>query len=168
MTKFNLSVPDDLAAKIQIRREQLGNLSAIFQEALVQKIKSQEEFEERLKGDHEMEAIIERLKKEKAELDRNYFSLGKEDGLRWAKAASYKDLEYARRFDPRSSRGNVYDPTTALHDDVLGHYFLDAMRSDPLTDPSNDEDELNENARKWIDGWVEAVRQFWKEVSAKI
>ena len=49
MRKFNLSVPDALAEKIQGRRDQLGNLSAIFQDALAEKITKQEAFEERLK-----------------------------------------------------------------------------------------------------------------------
>jgi hypothetical protein len=167
MKKFNLSVPDALAQKIHDRRDQVGNLSAIFQDALADKIRKQEEFEERLKGDQDMEATIERLKREKALLETDYFSKGKEVGLRWAKAASYKDLEYARRFDPKGA-GGLYDPTITLHNDVLGHYFIDALRADPLTDFGNDEDELNEHARKWLDGWLEAVDQFWKEVSDKI
>jgi len=167
MRKFNLSVPDALARKIDDRRNQLGNLSAIFQNALAEQIMKLEEFEERLKGDQDMEATIARLKREKAEVQNDYFSKGKEDGLRWAKAASYKDLEYARRFDPKGEDG-MYDPTIPLHDDVLGHYFIDALEADPLTDPGYDEDELNEYAKKWLDGWVEAVHQFWQEVSDKI
>ncbi len=167
MKKFNLSVPDALARKIDDRRDQLGNLSAIFQNALAEKIMKQEEFEERLKGDQDMEAIIARLKREKAQFQNDYFSKGREDGLRWAKAASYKDLEYARRFDPKGKDG-LYDPTIPLHDDVLGHYFIDALEADPLTDPGYDEDELNEYAKKWLDGWVEAVHRFWQEVSDKI
>ena len=167
MRKFNLSVPDALAEKIQGRRDQLGNLSAIFQDALAEKITKQEAFEERLKGDQDMEATIARLKRERALLQTDYFSKGKEVGLRWAKAASYKDLEYARRFNPKGT-GGLYGPTIPLHDDVLGHYFIDALEADPLTYPGNDEDELNEHAKKWLDGWLEAVHQFWREVSDKI
>ncbi len=114
-----------------------------------------------------MEAIIARLRREKAEVQTDYFSKGKEDGLRWAKAASYTDLEYARNFDPAGEDGR-YDPTIPLHDDFLGHYFIDALEADPLTFPGHDEDELNELAKKWLDGWIEAVRQFWHEVSDKI
>ncbi|MDQ7782336.1 MAG: hypothetical protein RDU20_05645 [Desulfomonilaceae bacterium] len=167
MKKFNLSVPDALARKIDARRDQLGNLSAIFRDALADRIRKQEEFEERLKGDQDMETIIARLKKEKTQLRTDYFSKGKEDGLRWAKAASYKDLEYAGRFEPEG-RDGLYDPTTTLHDDVLGHYFIDALEADPLTDPGYDEDDLNEHAKKWLDGWLEAVHQFRQEISDKI
>jgi hypothetical protein len=167
MKKFNLSVPDALAQKIKDRRGHLGNLSAIFQAALTEKIRKQEAFEERLKGDQDMEATIARLRREKAQLQTDYFSKGKDDGLRWAKAAPYHDLEYARRFDPTTEDG-LYDPTIPLHDDVLGHYFIDVLMAAPLTDPSFDEDELNENAKKWLDGWIEAVHQFWQEVSDKI
>jgi hypothetical protein len=165
--KFNLSVPDDLAEKIEQRRDQLGSLSAIFQEAVAAMVKKKEEFEERLKGDDDMEQIIERLRREKLQAQTDYHETGREEGLRWAKAASYTDLEHARKFDPRDEDG-VYDPTIPLHDDVLGHYFIDAMEADPLTNPETDEDELNDFARQWLDGWLEAVQEFWSAVKDKL
>ncbi len=165
--KFNLSVPDDLAEKIEQRRDQLGSLSAIFQEAVAAIIGKKEEFEERLKGDDDMEQIIERLRREKLQAQTNYHEKGREDGLRWAKAASYTDLEHARKFDPSDEDG-VYDPTIPLHDDVLGHYFIDAMEADPLTNPEADEDELNDFARQWLDGWLEAVRELWAAVKDRL
>jgi hypothetical protein len=167
MRKFNLSVPDALAQKIDDRRDQLGNLSAIFQDAIAAKISKQEEFEKRLKGDEDMEATILRLRREKAGIQTDYFSKGKEEGLKWAKAASYTDLQYAVRFDPKDEEG-LYDPRIPLHDNVLGYYFMEALEADPLTDPGYDEDELNLLAKTWIDGWIEAVHQFWQEVSDKI
>ena len=49
--KFNLSVPDELAEKIDQRRDYLGSLSAIFQKAVADKIRKKDEFEQRLEGD---------------------------------------------------------------------------------------------------------------------
>jgi hypothetical protein len=168
MKKFTLSVPDDLAERITKWRPLLGNLSAIFQEALADRINRREAFEARMKGDSDMEAIIERLRIEKAQATADRRSKGADDGLRWAKAASYVDLEYAaRRFDPTDSDGR-YDPTVPLHDVRLGHYFIDALESDPLTYPGNDEDELNPFAKEWIKGWVEAVKGFWAEIEGKL
>ncbi|MFH0825805.1 MAG: hypothetical protein V2B18_23870 [Pseudomonadota bacterium] len=165
--KYNLSVPDDLAEKIELRRDRLGSLSAIFRDAVAGEIGKREQFERRLKGDEDMEHIIERLSREKASLTTDYRDKGLEAGLRWAKAASYGDLEYARRFDPRDDEG-VYDPTITLHDDVLGHYFIDALEADPLTNPEADEDRLNEYALQWLRGWMEAVAGFWAEVKDRL
>ncbi len=165
--KFNLSVPDELARDIDSRREHLGSLSAIFQEAVAVRINRIKEFEERLKGDENMEATIERLKREKLEAQTDYYEKGREEGLRWAKAASYTDLEYAGKFDPVNTRG-FYDPTIPLHDDRLGHYFIDMLEADPLTNPEADEDELNEFAKKWVQGWADAVKDFCREVLPKL
>lgn len=165
--KFNLSVPDDLAEKIEQRRDHLGSLSAIFQEAVAERIKKKEEFEERLKGDDDMEQIIERLRREKMQAQTDYHEKGREAGLCWAKAASYSDLEYARKFDP-TDRDGLYDPTIPLHDNVLGHYFIDALEADTLTNPEADEDELNDFAKQWLDGWLEAVREFWAAVKDRL
>lgn len=166
--KFNLSVPDDLAEKIERKREHLGSLSAIFQKAVAEKIKTKEEFEQRLEGEEEMVEIIKRLKKEKAALEGNYLERGREEGLRWAKAASYEDLEYAaRRFDPTDKDG-LYDPSIPLHDDILGHYFIDSLEGDHLTNPESDEDELNEFAKQWLTGWLQAVAEFWSHIEPKV
>lgn len=165
--KFNLSVPDELAEKIDQRRDFLGSLSAIFQKAVAEKIEKKEEFEQRLEGDAEMDQIINRLRKEKTELQGNYREKGREEGLRWAKASSYKELEYARRFDPMDKDG-LYDPSIPLHDDILGHYFIDALEPDELTNPEWDEDELNEFAKQWLNGWLEAVADFWAHVEPKL
>jgi post-segregation antitoxin (ccd killing protein) len=165
--KFNLSVPDDLAEKIDQRRDYLGSLSAVFQKAVAEKIKAKEEFEQRLEGDAEMAQIIERLGKEKAALQGNYLEKGREEGLKWGKAASYKELEYARRFNPVDKDG-LYVPSIPLHDDILGHYFIDALFPDELTNPGMDENELNEFAKQWLKGWLEAVADFWAHVEPKL
>jgi len=167
VTKFNLSVPDELAAKIKERREYLGSLSAIFQQAVSEKIKKKEKFEKRLEGGDDMEATIERLKEEKQKAEVDYREKGQDAGLVWAKAASYTDLEYARQFEPFDRHGEV-DPTTILHDDVLGHYFIETLEADPLTNPEADEDVLNDFATQWLDGWLNAVYDFWAEIISKL
>jgi hypothetical protein len=165
--KYNLSVPDDLAAQIEDKRDYLGNLSAIFQEAVAGKIHQKQEFESRLKGDEQMDAVIERLRKEKLETQTDYFEKGRNAGLEWAKAAPYRDLEYARKFDPLDEEG-LYDPRITLHDKVLGDYFLDSLESDPFANPEYDEDELNPIAVKWLKGWMEAVNEFCRKIVDKL
>ena len=65
-------------------------------------------------------------------------------------------------------RDGLYDPTIPLHDDLLGHYFIDALEADDLTNPEADEDELNEFAKQWLTGWLEAVADFWAHVESKL
>jgi hypothetical protein len=156
-----------LAENIEQRRHYLGALSAFFHKAVADTIRKKDEFEQRLEGDAEMDQIIKPLKKEETDLQENYREKGRQEGLRWAKAASSKELEYARRFDPVDKDG-LYDPTIPLHDDILGHYFIDALSLDELTNPESDEDELNEFAKQWLKGWLEAVEDFWAHVEPKL
>ncbi|MFC1836007.1 hypothetical protein ACFL2Q_15020 [Thermodesulfobacteriota bacterium] len=172
--KYTVSVPDALAARIDAGREVLGNLSAVFQQAVEEKLNKREEFEKRLKGDDAMDAIVERLKSEKVKAEQDYKEMGHDDGLNWAKAASYVDLRHAAtKFEPYVGGSNQYlFFETLLEDKVLGEYFEEMIREDPLMDELNPDTNinnfLNEYAELWIDGWMEAVRGFWYEVADKL
>jgi post-segregation antitoxin (ccd killing protein) len=171
--KFNLSVSDELAEKIKARREYLGNLSALFQEAIEAKIQKKEAFEKRLKGDVDMEATIERLRQERTEAQKDYRDYGKHEGLFFAKAASYTDLEYAAlTFQPCSD--GYYTKSKLMDDTILGEYFREYFQENPELNVNNEAvgeyraQFLSDLAEEWIDGWVEGVREFWTEVVAKL
>ena len=36
------------------------------------------------------------------------------------------------------------------------------------TNPGFDEDDLNEFAKQWLNGWLEAVADFWAHVESKL
>lgn len=169
--KFTLSVPDELAAKIKARRDWLGNLSQLFQETVAEKIQKKEEFEQRLKGDEDMEARIERLKREKAEAAADYFEKGKGDGLEWAKAAGYKELEYVGRDGFRTAatdRYEMWDLKLILNDPIMGDYFTEALAEDPIINPGPEDEGLSGLAEEWFVGWLEAVDALWQEVAPKL
>lgn len=168
--KFNLSVPDELAERIEARRDYLGSLSAIFQDAVAKKLQQKEDFERRIKEETSMEEVIERLKAEKTKAETDYFSKGKQDGLKWAKSASYTDLQYAIRFDPGelTAHGMMYPPDAILRDERLGDYFSEILETHPLMRPEDEDDILNDFAEEWLNGWIEAINAFWDEVSDKL
>ncbi len=173
--KFNLSVPDELAEKIEARREYLGNLSALFQDAVMEKIHKQEEFERRLKGDVDMQAVVERLKQEKMDVEGDYREQGQRAGLAWAKAASYSDLKYVVFLDLNwplmsvSSRSIKAMDGILLGDKVLGNYFRQLLKDNPPISPLLDGSEpLNRFPQEWIWGWREGIKEFWREIAGQL
>jgi len=167
--KFTLSVPNELAAKIEERRDYLGNLSAIFQKAVQAKIQQKEDFEQRMKGDASMNEIIERLRGERRQEVQDCRSQGLDDGLEWAQAASYRELKYAAvHFKMHDDLyGRPLAPNVLFGDEVLGDYLSEKICDDPLMAPEEGYD-LDTPAVEWLSGWLEAVQGFWSEVYNKV
>jgi len=46
-----------------------------------------------------MDDIIERLRNEKNEIEKEYFDLGMEDGRNWCEEANYERIQYMRNWD---------------------------------------------------------------------
>jgi hypothetical protein len=170
--KFTLSAPDELAEKIEEHRGSLGNLSAIFQEAVKTKIEKKEEFKLRVKETKDMPAIIERLRTEKMEAERNFFEKGKTDGLQWAQSASYTDLKYASQCNGVTDEFGHYTQESVFEAEVLGDYFRESIMSDPFMalDPDSlcPSDGIPDFAEDWLEGWFDGVQDFWEEVEDKL
>jgi hypothetical protein len=168
--KVTLSVPHDLYKRID-RRKYSFNLSKIFQKAVSEEIEKKEKFQKLIKEDPTMPEIIQRLRNEKEADFQDYFQKGEVDGLQWAKAASYSELQFALKWEtvneiPRNTIG--WDPTT---NEVLGDYFRDMIEDDTLmgfekTSPGNFMP--NEFFRRWELGWKAAVVEFWNQIKNQI
>ena len=89
--KITISVSDELHEKMMEWKDSF-NFSQVFQNAISGLIQKKEDFQKRLKGDENMTAIIERLKKEKGESEHEWFEIGKDKGLQWAKLAHWDEL----------------------------------------------------------------------------
>jgi Arc/MetJ-type ribon-helix-helix transcriptional regulator len=168
--KFNLSVPDELAEKIEARREYLGNLSSLFQEAVRDKIRKKEDWEKRIREEEEgMDARIERLRKEKIQSENDYYEQGREDGYAWAKNAPYADLQYMLNFDPVQYQygRNCYFMVDLTQDEILGEGFREAFKENPVLD-CDEVGVLNDFAEQWFRGWQEGVETFWEEIKDKL
>ncbi|SLM30479.1 conserved hypothetical protein [Desulfamplus magnetovallimortis] len=154
--KITLSIPDMLYEKMEDWRKSF-NLSKMFQDALTEAIHKKEEFQRRIKEDHDMSQIIERLKNEKRQSEGNYSENGKMHGFKWAKSAHYEDLMYALELKGHSQMAS---------DKMLGSYFSELAESDHFIDISSDT--INKYGKLFLDGWRKGVKEFWNEVKEKI
>jgi hypothetical protein len=170
--RITVSVPDELHEKMETWKNSF-NYSKVFQEAISSAIQKKVEFKNRLKEKTTMEQVIERLKQEKTESNKDWFDQGKLDALDWAKAASYEDLLYAINWEPMNSIGatvSSYDPT---QDENLGGYFQDILEIEykdvmRMIETGNYNYIPNDIFAAWEEGWVEGVSEFWGEIKNKI
>ena len=154
--KITLSVPDLLHEKLKEWRTSF-NLSKMFQEAVTDAIRKKEEFQKRFSKDYNMSEIIKRLKQEKLIWEKQYYKLGKEEGLQWAKTAHYEDLLYVLEFN------GTYELTS--HPRMID-YFDKIYQSTELAKQSNSSSIDNE--QMFIDGWFKGVVEFWNHVKEKL
>lgn len=165
--KITISVPDELHEKMEKWKESF-NFSRVFQEAISEKIQRKEDFQERLKGGSNMQTIIERLKEEKIKSGEDYYEEGKKDGLEWAKAAHYDEIQYALQWetvkDIQQHQPGLFatDPTK---DEVLGEYFGEVMKEDLYMGFDTNHDMPNDHFIAWEIGWKEGIEAFWNEVA---
>lgn len=169
--KITVSVPDELHEKMQKWKNHF-NFSSVFQKAVSEVIEKKETFKGRLKEVASMEQVIKRLKAEKVNLETDYYDQGKKDGLQWAKAASYDELQYALKWQTMEEMEEIQmlqggliscDPT---RDEVLGSYFLEVMEEDEYM--GFYDSAPNEFFVAWEGGWKEAVQAFFEEIEDKL
>lgn len=176
--KITISVPDELHEKMTIWRDHF-NFSKVFQDAVGGLIKQKEDFKKRLKGkEQEMEAIIERLKREKEESDHEWIDQGKLDGLDFAKSAHYDELQYALRWETVKEIQEKADGYplnySPAEDDVLGDYFRDIIMDEDILEPLGMEESSpgnyapNQAYAEWENGWKEGIKEFWNEIKSKL
>lgn len=159
--KVTISVPDDLYEKMSQWRDSF-NFSRIFQQAITGAIRKRERFRASLKDDLDMSAIVERLKREKKELEKNFREIGKRDSLEWIKTAHFKEINYVLSWKP---------PKNPCSDETLGDYFSHALKLDRLKKKFNlahAQDNFSEFIAKYLDGWKEGVQDFWHEVKDRV
>ena len=171
--KVTISVPNELHEKMQKWRESF-NFSSIFQEAIASAIEKKEAFKKRLREVTTMEQVVERLRREKVEVAKDYFEQGKKDGLEWAKAASYDEIQYALQWET-VDKTELDTPgligTDPTRNEVLGDYFGDVIEDDSnmgFIETIHGHYMPNEYFISWEAGWKEAVEEFWHEIKDKL
>ena len=113
-----------------------------------------------------MEAIIQRLKEEKACIEKDSFKNGKTKGRIWAKSASYSDFIYALKYDYNYK--DRWVTSSILDDNVVGEYFKGAFEEDHFMAVKPHDPCLNYYAASWVKGWFDGVRDIWSTVEDKI
>jgi predicted CopG family antitoxin len=159
--KITISVPDDLYAKMDKWKKSF-NFSGVFQDAIRERIQRKEDFQKRLESGFDREATIRRLRREKLELEGDYFSMGKEAGIEWAKSAHYGDLQFALGWDPNPGE----DPRRLGRKGMehLEEYFSDMIENDELMAFEDNRHLTNQYLERFLKGWKEGVEVFWNDI----
>jgi len=239
--RVTVSISDELAEQAAIWQDDYSP-SELYQKALKEFVQKKEQLAEQVKGEPDMEQIIERLKKEKRVAEGNFHAVGKDMGLAWARNAEYSVLKYAAEaFKPNGiptwdeySRFPGCSFDAAIHykvafegpfvykedaqkfekrihsvklfgDNILGKYFRRIASSEcyknrpdlnpfvpdsiqipcvpeliesvdvgdfPIDDSGREccviEGFITPNGENFLEGWLEAVKAFWKEVSTHL
>jgi len=139
---ISITIPKNLYDRLQVVKDAL-NVSRICQEAIASVVEI-EEFKGM--GGQEMETVIERLRAEKRAFVKNCKEMGFKAGLKEAKELSYEGLVAIIK------GGYPFEYTASLEDDI------NDLKSD---DPSFD-------SGTYMDGWMEGVQEFWKQVKSKL
>ncbi len=115
--------------------------------------------------DQKMQAMIDRLKREKAEIEeeaaqaekekadkrKTDLEKGREDGLRWAREAHYADLKRFAEYGP--GRSGTMD--VLIYREIVKDYSPGEQRGIG-------------NITSWAKGWLDGVRDFWKEIKDQL
>ena len=121
----------------------------------------EEDLKKRLEGgDFDMEATVERLKKEKAESGEDFLNTGKVDGLEWAKVSHYLDIQNALKWNPEM--GYIPDK------EDLREEIITMIKEDPDLGFEEHSWEMTDETTEWAKGWVEGVKEFWNQVAGRI
>ena len=113
-----------------------------------------------------MEQIIERLRAEKSESEKEMAEWGRKEGLDWSKTASYDDLLYVLQWDCRYQPGEE-----TITENELNEYFKELFLSTVFLNYSNDQHDpcwVDEPTLLFLEAWKESVEAFWEEVKDKI
>ena len=171
--RITLSIPEELSKKMEKYKEKF-NYSRIFQEAISRKIRQKENFEKKINEDPEIETIIKRLREEKMNEQIEFYNIGKQDGLEWAKRASYRELKYVAQEHEAmfefTDKVISYDPT---RNEIMGDYFADILEEYKeqgmgFMEMGSSNCIPNDVFKSWEKGWQEAIKEFWEEIKNKI
>lgn len=161
--KITISVPDDLHEKMK-EWKNVFNFSKVFQHAMANMIQKKEALQNKISDEIDFASIIDRLKREKMEVENNIVENGKKDGVEWSKTAHYSDIQYALSWEPNEKQPPV-------EDEKLGDYFSQVFRKyrERLAATGRQaQNRLNELTCKYLDGWKEGVELFWNQVKDKL
>lgn len=162
-------MPEDLHQKM-LEYKNKFNFSKIFQDVISKKIRAREEFKTRIKEESNMEKIIDRLKAEKLETINDLYESGKNDGLEFARRASYGDLIQVVNLKSMSESNEVLVSWDPSESELLGDVYSQAFEDYELLGMVQTKYGFipNEFFSKWEAGFFEGVREFYHEVKDKI
>jgi len=94
-------------------------------------------------------STIERLKKQKEQYDQQYFDEGKSDGIKDA-----EDMDYAELLGI-TCEDNIYQT------EIYFNYLKDEVEGKRRYEPAFNEE-------KYLEGWVEGVKEFYEQIKDEL
>jgi hypothetical protein len=162
--KVTISVPEELHEKMTTYRDRF-NFSEVFRKAISKEIQSIESFLKGKKEEINMTAVIERLQKEKNEVETNWFDEGKKDGFDWCADAHYSEILEARILEVE---GNGWPKCNSVVEH-LEHLRDESPPWEKYGELFGDNRwELSPLGLKYIKGFKSGVSEFWNEVKDKL
>ncbi|MFA6221461.1 MAG: hypothetical protein WC647_04030 [Desulfomonilaceae bacterium] len=121
-------------------------------------------FTEETVTDPQMDAIVERLYKERDEAYEGYLKNGRKWGVAWAKQAQYVALKLAVQNDYYLNNDTVFFDE---YDETWSDWVPNIFEADPLLG-RGEGNYFNPLTQAWIDGWFAGISDFWDQVSSKL
>jgi post-segregation antitoxin (ccd killing protein) len=146
MARLNITVPDGLYEALEKWRDRL-NISKICQDAIAREIAKLEDLPQQAA---ELEALVERLREEKARGEKADFAQGVSDGIAWARGAPYEELRLWGQRDGLERAARDGGPGA----------FRAALHRYRSTRPVDD--------KAHTEGWMAGVREVWQRVRDKV
>jgi post-segregation antitoxin (ccd killing protein) len=164
--RITVTVPDELHERLQKVKESI-NVSGVCQEAIESAVYIEEL---KLKGQENMDALIERLKAEKQEFVKQYEEQGYKDGIKEIKDFSYSQMKALSNFTEEfvDNWGNTdldqiaFDNIDRLGDEQ-GVTYIDSewIKQQERNDSAFDRD-------IYTVGWVRGAVEFIDEIEGKL
>jgi hypothetical protein len=163
--KYNLTVPEELAARIESEKERI-NLSELFRKAVTKKLDALDANKKSMENG--MEAIVARLKEQKQGSLESHEERGQMDGIRWAKHACYDDLAHVgESLNPTDAYEN-FDANQFFGDEIIGDYFREEWKIFSKSISYEWEDAFTDREKAFGEGWFNGVKEFWDEISSRV
>ncbi len=155
--RTTISIPDDLHAKMEKWKESI-NFSKEFQIHISKVIDKKEHYNKQLREEPKMTEIIDRLREEMALSGKENYDFGKEEGLSFAKIAHSDDIQFVLGWDGTEPPDNHHD---------IEYWFGEVLDEHSYYATSEEEYNLhwlNKSGQKFLEGWIQGVKDFWEEV----
>jgi len=171
-----VTVPDQLHLKMKKYKERLQP-SKIFQDALRQRIEQIERHDRQTEAGANIDALIERLRREKNAMKNTWYETGRTDAIEWVQNASYQHISYVagvfKTTNEILEQGELTTDTNLdgnLEDVVIGEE-LQGFSGQYQLGWYKDENGRYvpcDEWRAWEEGFRNAVREFFGRIKDKL
>ena len=151
--RMNVAVSENLYQRYQTVKDEIDNVSAIFQQALEPII---EFIEVKNKLDSNKDKIVNKLKYQKKHYENVVFNEGKIDGLNYAGNLDYEDFFALEKLSNKQDQLTIHGVFLKLND------FPENIQDDILPEDFEDDEIV------FLEGWLEGAMELWDSIKGEI